>query len=124
MSGIKHKFAVRVMVKIMMIGRSGSPTGNQTDRRWIVLGSDGRYVSLGKASDPSPEEIRGTETALKEQGSSGWLAVMDGSPWGKSLPTLMEVKPLADPAGSFGEAAERCLARIKAERAPVLGKPL
>ena len=43
------------------------------ERRWIVLGTDGRYVTLGRASDPSEEEIRRAETSLRAQGLSGWL---------------------------------------------------
>jgi hypothetical protein len=38
------------------------------ERRWIVLGTDGRHVSLGRDSDPSPEEIEAAEAALLAQG--------------------------------------------------------
>jgi hypothetical protein len=35
------------------------------ERRWIVLGTDGCYVTLGRASDPSEEEVRQAEEALR-----------------------------------------------------------
>ena len=27
------------------------------ERRWIILGEDGRHVTMGRHSDPSPEEL-------------------------------------------------------------------
>jgi len=91
------------------------------ERRWIVLGTDGRYVTLGRASDPSDEEVRGAEEALRAQGLAGWLAVMEGNPYVGKAPCLMEVRPLAGPAVPFAEAAEACARAIAARRAELVG---
>ena len=42
----------------------------QTESRWIVLGTDGRHVSLGRA-DPSEAEIATASDALTAQQLSG-----------------------------------------------------
>jgi hypothetical protein len=76
------------------------------DRRWVVLGEDGRFVTLGRAADPSEEEIGQAEAALRDQGMAGWLAIMAGSPYASRTPTLLMVRPLAQPKGTFDAAAE------------------
>jgi len=48
-----------------------------TETRWIVLGTDGRHVSLGR-SEPSEAEVMAASDALAAQGLSGWLARMQG----------------------------------------------
>lgn len=91
------------------------------ERRWIVLGTDGRYVTLGRASDPSEEEVRGAEEALRTQGLAGWLAVMEGNPYVGAVPRLMEVRALAGPAVPFTEAAAACVHAIRERRATTGG---
>ncbi len=49
----------------------------ETETRWIVLGTDGRHVSLGRA-EPSTTETATASDALAAQGFSGWLARMQG----------------------------------------------
>ncbi len=49
----------------------------ETETRWIVLGADGRHVSLGR-TEPSEAEIVTASDALAAQGLSGWLARMQG----------------------------------------------
>ena len=48
-----------------------------TKTRWIVLGTDGRHVSLGRG-EPSEAEVMAASDALAAQGLSGWLARMQG----------------------------------------------
>lgn len=91
------------------------------ERRWIVLGTDGRYVTLGRASDPSEQEVRGAEEALRAQGLAGWLAVMEGSPYVGVVPRFMEVRPLAGPQVAFEDAAAACARAIVSRRASVPG---
>ena len=91
------------------------------ERRWVVLSIDGRYVTLGRASDPSEEEVRGAEKALCAQGLAGWLAIMEGNPHVGAEPCLMEVRPLAQPAVPFAEAATACLRTIAAGRGELAG---
>jgi hypothetical protein len=87
-----------------------------SDRRWIVVSEDGRYSTLGRASDPTDLQIEAAAAALRQQGLAGWLAVMSGSPYGKRVPTLLEVRPLASPTRPWTEAAAACLAAIAARR--------
>jgi hypothetical protein len=64
--------------------------------RWIVLGPDGRHVSLGRHCEPSEDEIRRAEAALRAAGTSGSLAVARGNPGlGARPPELLMVRPLA-----------------------------
>jgi hypothetical protein len=76
------------------------------ERRWIALGTDGRHVSLGRNSDPSPEEIEAAEAALMAQGHGGWLAVTSGVYWSRRARLdVLEVRHLGAPAETFAEAA-------------------
>ena len=81
-------------------------TERDRERRWIVLGTDGRHVTLGRASDPTENEIHATESSLAANGSAGWLAVMEGNYYARhGRPSLMMVRPLAAPIGTFEDAA-------------------
>jgi hypothetical protein len=92
------------------------PTPDRRERRWVVLGTDGRYVTLGRASDPSEDEVRSAEQALRTQGLAGWLAVMEGNPYVGAVPRLLEVRPLAAPDIAFADAAAACIRTIAASR--------
>lgn len=87
------------------------------ERRWVVLGTDGRYVTLGRASDPSEEEVCGAEEALRAQGLAGWLAVMEGNPYVGTIPQLLEVRPLASSTVPFTDAVAACTRAIVERRA-------
>ncbi len=91
------------------------------ERRWVILATDGRYVTLGRGSDPRDEEVRGAEDALRAQGLAGWLAVMEGNPYVGPVPQLLEVRPLAGPLVSFNEAAAACARAISSRRAEIPG---
>ena len=81
-----------------------------------MVGEDGRYVTLGRASDPSEQEILDAEKALIAQGLSGWLAVMQGNPYLGAVPRLMEVRALGEPTAPFEKTAQLCVAMIAAKR--------
>ena len=49
----------------------------ETETRWMVLGADGKHVSLGR-TEPSEAEVMAASDALAAQGLSGWLARMQG----------------------------------------------
>lgn len=87
-------------------------TKRGNERRWIVLGEDGRYVTLGRGSDPTEAEITAAEEALRAGGMAGWLAVMQGNPYVGKVPSLMEVRPLASPTAGFLSAASACIHQI------------
>ena len=59
----------------------------ETGTRWIVLGTDGRHVSLGR-TEPSEAEIATASDALAAQGLSGWLARMQGDYYSRRKVTL------------------------------------
>ncbi len=59
----------------------------ETETRWIVLGTDGRHVSLGR-TEPSEAEIATASDALDAQGLSGWLARMQGDYYSRGKVTL------------------------------------
>lgn len=97
------------------------------ERRWVVVASpgagqeppqraDGRYVTLGRQSDPTEAEILAIEDSLRDKGLAGYLAVMEGNPWVGPLPRLMKVRPLASPAATFAEAEEACIEGIRRNR--------
>lgn len=77
----------------------------EAERRWIVLGTDGRHVSLGRNSDLSPEEIEAAEAALLAQGHGGWLAVTSGAYWSRRARLeVLEVRRFGAPAATFADA--------------------
>ncbi len=59
----------------------------ETETRWIVLGTDGRHVSLGRTK-PSEAEIATASDALAAQGLSGCLARMQGEYYSRRKVTL------------------------------------
>lgn len=91
------------------------------ETRWIVLGADGRHVTMGRHTDPSPDEVSEAERSLAAQGLSGWLAVMKGGYYVRRKPSLMMVRPLANPSRPFEDAAAAFEAKRKATLASVPG---
>jgi hypothetical protein len=59
----------------------------ETETRWMVLGTDGRHVSLGR-TEPSEAEIATASDALAAQGLPGWLAHMQGEYYSRKNVTL------------------------------------
>jgi hypothetical protein len=59
----------------------------ETETRWIVLGADGRHVSLGR-TEPSEAEITVASDALAAQGLTGWLVCMQGEYYSRRKVTL------------------------------------
>jgi hypothetical protein len=59
----------------------------ETETRWILLGTDGRHVSLSRA-EPSATEVATASDALAAQGLSGWLARMQGDYYSRGKVTL------------------------------------
>ena len=63
----------------------------ETETRWMVLGADGRHVSLGR-TEPSEAEIATASDALAAQGLSGWLARMQGDYYSRGKVMLESIK--------------------------------
>ena len=76
------------------------------ERRWIVLGEDGRHVTIGRHSDPADSEIANLEQSLGDQGLTGWLVIAEGDYWARrGRVSLLMVRPLRAPQSSFETAA-------------------
>jgi hypothetical protein len=75
------------------------------ERRWIVLGQDGRHVTLGRAASPSAEEIAAASKAMKAQSLAGWLATLDGDYWGRRRVVLTPVQSIGAAAALDWPAA-------------------
>ena len=92
-------------------------TANRSrEKRWVVIAEDGRFVTLGRASDPTDAEIQAAEDGLRSQGLAGWLAIMEGNPYVGALPQLLAVRPLAKEALQFSDVQAACLASIAKHR--------
>lgn len=84
------------------------------ERRWLILAEDGRHVTVGRHSDPSPEELVEAEARLAAQGLAGWIVVMEGGYYTRHKPSLMMVRPLCNPQGAFAKAVDAFQAARKA----------
>ena len=89
-----------------------------SERRWIILGDDGRHVIVGRHSDPSDDEIAKAGEALRAAGHGGWLAVTEGDYYARSrrvsVMMVRELSPAKQPweraVAAFEEARARTLA--------------
>ena len=59
----------------------------ETENRWMVLGTDGRHVSLGR-TEPTEIDVLAASDTLAAQGLSGWLARMQGDYYSRRKVTL------------------------------------
>ena len=73
------------------------------EKRWAIIGEDGRHVWMGRKSDPSEDEIVVAEQTLDAKGLAGWLAIVEGDYWSKRGTTgFIMVRPLAAPSQGKG----------------------
>jgi hypothetical protein len=99
-----------------------------TETRWIVLGTDGRHVSLGR-TEPSEAEVKTATDALTAQGLSGWLARMRGDYYSRRGVTLEPIQRMgiaheADwqaELSAFHAARRRSISTGTQQRGPQLG---
>ena len=76
------------------------------ERRWIVLTTDGRHITMGRAVPPGNAEVAQAASALAALGLTGWLAMLEGSYWRRlRRPTLTPIRPLAGAAAPDWPAA-------------------
>jgi hypothetical protein len=87
---------------------------NARERRWLLLAEDGAHSWLGRATDPTDEEIASAEEALARAGTGGFLAVSEGDYWSAAPMSLMQVRQLNGPGASFEAAVSAFLARRRA----------
>ena len=82
-------------------------------QRWIVLGADGRHMSLGRATQPTDIEIIGVSDALTAQGLSGWLACMQGDYYSRGKVTLAPFKRIGADHEADWQAALAAFQRLR-----------
>src|ERR1039457_6973344 len=82
------------------------------ERRWIVLMPDGGHVSIGRHTDPSDDEIEAVAGKLRQARTDGWLAVMEGTYYGRRKVTLLLVREIV-PTGRSRETAVTALERTR-----------
>ncbi len=87
----------------------------ERDRRWIILGEDGRHITIGRHSDPTEAELTEVSQKLAAAGLGGWLAVVEGSYYlpGDAV-SLMRVRELT-PSKTQWEDAVLAFRRIRAQ---------
>jgi len=76
----------------------------EAETRWIVLGTDGRHVSLGR-TEPSEAEIATASDALAAQGLSGWLARMQGDYYSRGKMSVEPLQRIGAPHNADWQAA-------------------
>ena len=81
-------------------------------QRWVVLGADGRHVSLGR-TEPSEAEVMAASEALAAQGLSGWLVRMQGDYYSRRK---ISVEPLQRIGADHEADWELALAAFHAAR--------
>lgn len=84
------------------------------DTRTILIGEDGRHVSLSRYGAPDDAEVAVIATKLTAAGLGGWIASMTGNYYAKRGKLHVEaVREVAKPATSFDAALARFLAARK-----------
>ena len=84
------------------------------EKRWIILTPDGGHVSIGRHTDPSDNEIEAVAGKLRQAGTGGWLAVLEGSYYGRRKVTLLMVRQIV-PTGGDCETAVAAFERTRRE---------
>lgn len=83
-----------------------SRTTMANERRWIILGDDGRHVTVGRHSNPTERELHTAAESLEAIGVGGWLALAEGG-FHRAEPLCMTmVRELAQPRRSWEAAVE------------------
>jgi hypothetical protein len=77
-----------------------------SDRRWIVVTDQGGFSSLGRATDPTDDEVAAAEQVLVARGVGGWLAVAEHSFYEEQFPSCVEVRTLGAPTTTFEAAVD------------------
>ena len=98
-----------------------APAESTRERRWLLVASDGRHATLGRARDPSAEELETAAARLGDMNLGGWLAVSEGHYYGPGPFRLMMVRSLAEAAGATwagAEAAFMAAREVKLEETP------
>ncbi len=74
------------------------------EKRWLVIAEDGRHSTLGRATDPSLEEIARAGASLDAVDLAGWLVVSEGGYYQKSSISLLLVRRITGKDADWDEA--------------------
>lgn len=75
------------------------------ETRTIILGDDGRHVTMGRHSEPTEAEVAAAGGALAAKGIGGWLVRMEGDYYAKrGKLALVMIREIAKPRATFAEA--------------------
>lgn len=74
------------------------------EKRWLVVTQDGRHATLGRHTDPSPDEVAAAGSQLDTLGVAGWLAVSEGVYYSKTPVILLFVRSITTLEGNWDEA--------------------
>lgn len=88
------------------------------ERRWAAIAQDGRHVWLGRATDPTVDELADVIRQLDAKGAVAWLAVTEGVYHGSGDLKVMMVRPLSG-SGSWEAAVAAFLAIRKRNLADI-----
>jgi hypothetical protein len=65
---------------------------------FILLGSDGRHVLLGRQAAPEDAEVGQIGALLASMGQGGWVVRMAGDYWNRKRPVCLEMIREAAPS--------------------------
>ena len=86
---------------------------------FILLGSDGRYVLLGRHGEPSADEMAQITAHLSAQNLGGWVARMSGDYWHRARRVRLEqIREVAPSTTNFHHAEAAFQARRTGATAP------
>jgi hypothetical protein len=89
------------------------------ERRWIILGEDGRHVTIGRHTDPSEDELAQAAAALGVTEQGGGVAVVEGRYYSRECISVMMVRELTPTRVSWETAVAAFeAARHQANMAP------
>ena len=86
------------------------------ERRWVILDTLGRHVTVGRHTDPSDAELDAAAVTLAGEGLGGWLVVLEGRYYGRRRVHLRRVAELVAGQVSFDLAAALFHAKREAVR--------
>jgi hypothetical protein len=89
-------------------------TIDSREKRWLIVSGDGRHVTLGRHTDPTPAEIQRVGQSLDAVGSAGWLVVSEGIYHSDEPIRLLMVRQVTATTGQW-EDAERLWHEIRAK---------
>jgi hypothetical protein len=80
---------------------------------FILLGSDGRHVLLGRQCEPDAAEVRQIAALLAAKNLGGWVALMTGDYWYRQRRVRLEMVCEAVPSSTPFDQAKAAFQAIR-----------